>query len=72
MCIQTQMIMRTNIEINDEILKEISLLKPASSKKEIVNIALKEYLMYLKRVDLLALIDQGIEWEGDLEQWRSQ
>lgn len=64
--------MRTNIEINDEILREISLLKPSSSKKEIVNIALKEYLMYLKRVDLLTLIDQGIEWEGDLEQWRSQ
>lgn len=64
--------MRTNIEINDEILREISQLKPSSSKKEIVNIALKEYLMYLKRVDLLTLIDQGIEWEGDLEQWRSQ
>jgi len=64
--------MRTNIEINDEILREISQLKPASSKKEIVNLALKEYLMYLKRVDLLTLIDKGIDWEGNLEQWRSQ
>jgi Arc/MetJ family transcription regulator len=63
--------MRTNIDINDEILNEISRFKPATSKKELVNVALKEYLMYLKRMDLLTIIDQGIEWEGDLEQWRT-
>jgi Arc/MetJ family transcription regulator len=63
--------MRTNIDINDEILAEISRFKPATSKKELVNIALKEYLMYLKRTSLLTLIDKGIDWEGDLEQWRT-
>ena len=63
--------MRTNIDINDEILNEISHFKPATSKKELVNIALKEYLMYLKRTDLLDMVDKGIDWEGDLEQWRT-
>ena len=63
--------MRTNIDINDEILNEISRYKPATSKKELVNVALKEYLMYLKRTDLLNMIEQGIDWEGDLEQWRT-
>ena len=63
--------MRTNIDINDEVLKEISRFKPATSKKELVNLALKEYLMYLRRTDLLNMIDQGIDWEGDLEQWRT-
>ena len=63
--------MRTNIDINDEVLNEISRFKPATSKKELVNIALKEYLMYLRRTDLLNMIDQGIDWEGDLEQWRT-
>jgi Arc/MetJ family transcription regulator len=63
--------MRTNIDINDEVLNEISRFKPATSKKELVNVALKEYLMYLKRMDLLTIIDQGIDWEGDLEQWRT-
>jgi Arc/MetJ family transcription regulator len=63
--------MRTNIDINDEVLNEISQFKPSASKKEIVNNALKEYLMYLKRMDLLTIIDQGIDWEGDLEQWRT-
>ncbi|MDZ7897735.1 MAG: type II toxin-antitoxin system VapB family antitoxin [Arcicella sp.] len=64
--------MRTNIDINDDILKEISRFKPSASKKELVNIALKEYLMYLRRMDILTIIDQGIDWEGDLEQWRTQ
>lgn len=63
--------MRTNIDINDEVLNEISRLKPATSKKELVNVALKEYLMYLKRMDLLSIVDQGVDWEGDLEQWRT-
>ena len=63
--------MRTNIDINDEVLNEISRFKPATSKKELVNVALKEYLMYLRRTDLLNMIDQGIDWEGDLEQWRT-
>ena len=63
--------MRTNIDINDEILNEISHFKPATSKKELVNIALKEYLMYLRRTDLSNMIDQGIDWEGDLEQRRT-
>lgn len=62
--------MRTNIDINDEVLNEISHFKPFTSKKELVNVALKEYLMYLKRMDLLTIIDQGINWEGDLQQWR--
>ncbi len=64
--------MRTNIDINDDVLREISLLKPTASKKDLVNIALKEYLMYLKRVNLLTLVEQGIEWEGDLDEWRSK
>ena len=63
--------MRTNIDINDEVLNEISRFKPATSKKELVNLALKEYLMYLQRTDLLNMIDQGIDWEGDLEKWRT-
>lgn len=63
--------MRTNIDIDDAVLNEISRLKPTTSKKELVNVALKEYLMYLKRVDLLTIIDKGIDWEGDLEQWRT-
>lgn len=64
--------MRTNIEINDEVLNEIIGFKPSISKKEIVNNALQEYLMHIKRKELLNFIDKGIDWEGDLEQWRTK
>ena len=63
--------MRTNIDINDEILNEISHFKPSVSKKEIVNNALQEYLMHIKRKELLNFIEEGIEWEGNLHEWRS-
>ncbi len=63
--------MRTNIDINDTVLNEIISFKPPVSKKEIVNNALQEYLMHIKRKELLNLIDNGIEWEGDLKQWRT-
>jgi Arc/MetJ family transcription regulator len=64
--------MRTNIDINDKVLNEIIGLKPSVSKKEIVNTALQEYLMHIKRKELLTFIDKGIDWDGDLEQWRSK
>ncbi len=61
-----------NIDINDEVLNEIISFNPSVSKKEIVNNALQEYLMHIKRKELLDIIDKGIEWEGDIEQWRSK
>ena len=63
--------MRTNIDINDDVLNEISHFKPTVSKEEIVNNALQEYLMLIKRKELLNFIDEGIEWEVNLEQWRT-
>ena len=63
--------MRMNIDINDEVLNEISRFKPSVSKKEIVNNALQEYLMLIKRKELLNFIEEGIEWESNLEQWRT-
>lgn len=63
--------MRTNIDIDDAVLNEIIDFKPSVSKKEIVNNALQEYLMHIKRKELLNLIDEGIDWEGNLDEWRS-
>jgi Arc/MetJ family transcription regulator len=64
--------MRTNIDIDDAVLNEIIGFKPSVSKKEIVNNALQEYLMHIKRKELLNLIDEGIDWEGNLDEWRSR
>jgi Arc/MetJ family transcription regulator len=64
--------MRTNIDIDDAVLNEIIGFKPSVSKKEIVNNALQEYLMHIKRKELLNFIDEGIDWEGNLDEWRSR
>ena len=53
--------------INDEVLNEIIGFKPSVSKKKIVNNALQEYLMHINRKELLNFIDNGIDWEGDLD-----
>ena len=62
--------MRTNIELDDTLVKQalqISLLK---TKKDVVNEALKQYVSFLKRKQLLQLRGKNT-WEGNLKQMRS-
>jgi Arc/MetJ family transcription regulator len=61
--------MRTNIELNQELIEEIMKLTAISTKKEVVNKALEEYLRKLKLAELADLAGK-IEWEGDLEEMR--
>jgi Arc/MetJ family transcription regulator len=61
--------MRTNIELNKELIEEIMKLTAISTKKEVVNKALEEYLRKLKLAELADLAGK-IEWEGDLEEMR--
>jgi len=63
--------MRTNIELNQELIEEIMKLTSISTKKEVVNRALEEYLRKLKLGELADLAGK-IEWEGDLEEMRSE
>lgn len=62
--------MRTNIELNKELIEEIMKLTAISTKKEVVNRALEEYLRKLKLGELADLAGK-IEWEGELEKMRS-
>ncbi|AQG79857.1 type II toxin-antitoxin system VapB family antitoxin [Spirosoma montaniterrae] len=62
--------MRTNIDINDELLQEIMELTRIKTKREAVNLALDEFLKTLRRRDLLAMFG-NVTWEGDLEQMRT-
>jgi len=61
--------MRTNIDLNQELIEEIMKLTAISTKKEVVNKALEEYLRKLKLAELADLAGK-IEWEGDLEEMR--
>jgi len=47
--------MRTNIDLDEALVKEALKLSRARSKKEIIHLALKEYVENKKRLNLLDL-----------------
>ncbi|MBD2701742.1 type II toxin-antitoxin system VapB family antitoxin [Spirosoma sp. BT702] len=63
--------MRTNIDINDELLQEAMELSQAKTKKEVVERALENYIKMLNRKQILEWPGK-VHWEGDLEQMRMQ
>jgi Arc/MetJ family transcription regulator len=62
--------MRTNIYLEEELIKECRKLSNLKTKREIVNSALKEYVRLLKRRKMLEF-EGKIEWEGNLDEMRS-
>ncbi|MGV3761233.1 type II toxin-antitoxin system VapB family antitoxin [Parapedobacter sp.] len=62
--------MRTNIELDDQLVKQALQISKLRTKKDVVHEALKQYVATLKRKQLLSLRGKGT-WEGDLEQLRS-
>jgi len=60
---------RTNIELNDKILKEAIKLTDIKTKKDIVNYALEELVKRLRRKKILKL-EGKVKWEGNLDELR--
>jgi Arc/MetJ family transcription regulator len=61
--------MRTNIEIDDDLMKKALKYSKLKTKKEIINEALMEYVKYQMRLKMLSL--QGkVKWVGDLDKMR--
>lgn len=67
MCIV--MCMRTNIEIDKDLMSEAMKLSGTATMKETVDLALREMVNRQKRLGLLELRGK-IQWEGDLDDWR--
>jgi Arc/MetJ family transcription regulator len=63
------MCMRTNIDIDDEIVREVQRVTGASSKREAVDIALRELLARSRRAGILEIRGK-VRWEGDLDSSR--
>lgn len=61
--------MRTNIEIDDKLMAEAMKATGAKTKREAVEIALKQAVQRRKRLGILEL-EGKIQWEGDLEAMR--
>lgn len=62
--------MRTNIELDDILVKQAIKLSKLKTKKEVVHEALKSYVASLKKKELLALRGH-VSWEGNLKEMRS-
>lgn len=61
--------MRTNIEIDDNLMEKALKYSKLKTKKEVIHEALNEYVKYQMRLNLLSL--QGkVKWIGDLDKMR--
>lgn len=63
------MCMRTNIELDDELVTEGFAIIGLKTKKELVNHALQELVRQKKRKKMLSMRGQ-FQWQGDLEKSR--
>lgn len=61
--------MRTNIVIDEELVKKAMKYTGLKTKKDVVNHALQELVKKKERKNILALKGK-LHWEGDLEQMR--
>ena len=62
--------MRTNIVIDDELMKRVLKLTGIRTKREAVEMGLKA-LLKLKRQDQIRDYRGRLDWEGDLDELRT-
>lgn len=62
--------MRTNIELDDTLLKQALDLSNIKTKKAVVQEALKNYVAWMKKKQLLGLKGR-VKWQGSLKEMRS-
>ena len=61
--------MRTNIEINDKLMRDTLKATGLRTKREVVELALKELLSLRRQAGAKELWGK-FEWQGDLEKMR--
>jgi Arc/MetJ family transcription regulator len=62
--------MRTNIELDDALVEQALYLSQIKTKKEVVQEALKNYVAWMKKKQLIGLKGE-VKWEGHLKEMRS-
>ena len=60
---------RTNVELDDRLVREGMRRFKCKSKRELVHLALTELLRDAKRKEILTLRGR-VKWEGDLDELR--
>ena len=61
--------MRTNVVLDDELVKEGLKLTKLKTKKDLVNLALEELVARRRRKKILKL-EGKVKWEGNLNEMR--
>jgi Arc/MetJ family transcription regulator len=64
------MCMRTNIDIDDDVLREAQRLLGTKTKRDTVDLALRELVARQRQIGILQLRGK-VRWEGDLAESRS-
>lgn len=62
--------MRTNIEIDDRLMKQAMRASGAKTKRETVELAFKLMVRLTKQAKLIRAARGKLHWEGDLEEMR--
>lgn len=60
---------KTNIDLDDRLVREGLRIFKCKSKRELVHLALKELLKSARRKEILKLRGQ-VKWEADLDETR--
>ncbi len=63
--------MRTNIVLDEQLVTEAMRLSHCTTKKEVVDLALQNFVAHLKRRNMKSLFGK-VKWEGDLSEMRQQ
>ena len=61
--------MRTNIDIDDDLMAKAIKFSKNKTKKEIINTALEAYVKYQMRLQILSLRGK-VKWVGNLDKMR--
>jgi len=62
---------RTNIEIDDRLVEEAMQLTGATTKREVVDIALRRLVEKGTLYQALLRLRGELAWEGDVSRWRA-
>jgi Arc/MetJ family transcription regulator len=61
--------MRTNVEIDDELMREALRLSGLKTKRAVIDAALRMFVRVQRQADILDLAGK-VHWEGNLEESR--
>lgn len=59
----------TNIDLDEALVQEALRLSGCRSKKEVVHVALQDFVRRKKRKEILEL-EGKVQWEGNVDKWR--